>query len=158
MIPPKIVTFLGRANVAQAGTRDMHMVPHGHRVSGWHVGADGTTMTALIPQVSIGHLIESVEDNGWFTMTAEDYPAHETYQFKGRYLRHRPIEPRDLDVADRQRERFLRSVLQFFGEEAVVPVRAFTQRPALAVEFQVLEIYVQTPGPGAGTRLLGGQG
>jgi hypothetical protein len=157
MIPPRIVTFLTRANVAQAGTRDRQLVPHGHRVSGWHVDASASTLTALIPATSLAHLIESVEDNGWLTMTVEEYPAHEAYQFKGRYLRHRPAGPHDIEVADRQRERFLRSVLPFFGEEAGVPVRAFTQRPVLAVEFQVLEIFVQTPGPGAGTRLLGGE-
>jgi hypothetical protein len=157
MIPARIVAFLGRANVAQAGTRDRHLVPSGHRVSGWHVGADGTTLTALIPEGSRPHLIENLQDNGWFAMTAEDYPAHETYQFKGRYIRHRPADAADVEVAARQRERFLRSVLPFFGEEAVRPVRAFTQRPAVAVEFQVLEIFVQTPGPGAGTRLLGGE-
>jgi hypothetical protein len=157
MIPAKIVAFLGRANVAQAGTRDRHLAPCGHRVSAWHVGADGTSLTALIPETSRRQLIENLEDNGWFTMTAEDYPAHETYQFKGRYLGHRPADARDVAAANGQRERFLRSVLPFFGEAAVRPVRAFTQRPAVAVEFRVLEIFVQTPGPGAGTRIMGGE-
>ena len=45
------------------------------------------------------------------------------------------------------------SVVPFFGEDAVAPVRAFIQKPSLAVEFEVLEIYVQTPGPGAGALL-----
>jgi hypothetical protein len=31
---------------------------------------------------------------------------------------------------------------------------AFILRPALAVEFEVREIFMQTPGPGAGTRLV----
>jgi hypothetical protein len=31
---------------------------------------------------------------------------------------------------------------------------AFVSPPTLAVEFEVLEIYLQTPGPGAGTRLI----
>jgi hypothetical protein len=154
VIPAKIVRFLERANVAQAGTRDRQLVPCGHRVSGWHVGADGTTLTALIPEASRPHLLENLEDNGWFTMTAEDYPAHETYQFKGRYLGHRPADARDAETAARQRERFLRSVLPLFGDAAAGPVRAFTQPPAVAVEFRVLEIFVQTPGPGAGTRIM----
>ena len=155
MIPAKIVTFLGRANVAQAGTRDRHLVPRGHRVSGWYVGADLTTLTVLIPAASQPQLIENLEDNGWIAMTIEDYPAHETYQFKGQYIRHRPADARDAEVADRQREGFLRSVLPFFGEQAVRPVRAFTQPPAVAVEFRVVEIFVQTPGPGAGARIPG---
>jgi hypothetical protein len=32
-------------------------------------------------------------------------------------------------------------------------LNAFVSNPSLAVEFEVLEVYLQTPGPGAGTRL-----
>jgi hypothetical protein len=32
--------------------------------------------------------------------------------------------------------------------------KAFIVNPSLAVEFEVLEVYLQTPGPGAGTRLV----
>ena len=154
MIPGKIVRFLDRANVSHAGTRDRNLVPHGHRVSGWRLGGDGRTLVVLLPEGARPHLIESLEDNGQFSVTLEEYPAHETYQFKGRYVRHRPIDGEDLEVADRVRERFLTSVIQFFGEAAAGPLRAFSQRPSLAVEFLVDEIYVQTPGPGAGARLF----
>jgi hypothetical protein len=33
-------------------------------------------------------------------------------------------------------------------------VGAFTSKPVVAVEFEVSEIYVQTPGPGAGARIV----
>jgi len=33
-------------------------------------------------------------------------------------------------------------------------VGAFVSTPALAVEFEVSEIFVQTPGPGAGARIV----
>jgi hypothetical protein len=153
MIPVKIVRFLERANVSHAGTRDRNLIPHGHRVSGWRVGGDGRTLIALMPEGARPHLIESLEDNGRFSMTVEDYPAHETYQFKGRYLRHGPAGQNDVEVANRLRERFLQSVIRLYGEQAAVPVRAFSQRPSIAVEFTVDEIYAQTPGPGAGARL-----
>jgi hypothetical protein len=154
MIPGKILRFLERANVSHAGTRDRNLVPHGHRVSGWRVGSDGRTLTVLIPATARAHLIESLEDNGEFSVTIEEYPAHEAYQFKGRYLRHRPVESEDVAIADRMRERFLMSVMPFYGEAAVIPVRAFIQPPGLAVDVEVCEIYVQTPGPGAGARVL----
>jgi hypothetical protein len=154
MIPGKIIGFLERANVSHAGTRDRSLVPHGHWVSGWRVGSDGQTLTVLIPESARAHLIESLEDNGQFSITIEEYPAHEAYQFKGRYLRHRPAGNDDFEIADRTRERFLKSVKPFFGEAAVIPLRAFVQPPSLAVDFEVREIYVQTPGPGAGARLL----
>jgi hypothetical protein len=153
MIPPKIIRFLERANVAHAGTRDARLVPHGHRVSGWRAGADVATLVVLVSESSRGHLIESLEDNGEFSATIEEYPAHEAYQFKGSYVRHWAAGADEMAIADRVRERFLRAVLPLFGEEAERPVRAFIQRPAVAVEFRVREIYVQTPGPGAGALL-----
>jgi hypothetical protein len=154
MIPAKIIRFLERANAAHAGTRDGNLVPHGHCVSGWSMGADGRTLTVLIPEPARPHLIESLEDNGQFSITIEEYPAHEAYQFKGRYVRHRPAGRADVEFADRTRERLLASVMPFFGEAAVILVRAFVQQPTLTVDFEVHEIYVQTPGPGAGARLF----
>jgi hypothetical protein len=108
MMPPAILAFLDRANVAHAGTRDRDLVPHGHRVSGWRVGPDARTLTVLVPEVSTAHLLASVEDNGWFTLTAEEYPAHEAYQFKGRYVRHQAVQPEDFGIAERVRRRFMR--------------------------------------------------
>jgi hypothetical protein len=154
MIPGKIIRFLDRANVAFAGTRDRNLVPHGHRVSGWVVGVDGRTLTALIPDVSRPHLLESLLDNGQFSMTTEEFPAHEAYQFKGRYVGHRPVGPSDVEAADRTRERFLKALRPMYPPEAERPILSFIPEPGIAVEFEVHEIFVQTPGPGAGARLL----
>lgn len=155
MIPGKLVRFLEEhANVAMAGTRNRDLVPYGHRVSGWRIGADGRTVTALISELFTARLVESLEDNGELALTVEEYPSHETYQLKGRYLRHRPLEPEDLDVAERIRGRFAKSLRRLYPEVPDHMLKAFTQTPCLAVEFEVREIYVQTPGPGAGARLV----
>jgi len=155
MIPGKIVRFLEQyANVAFAGTRDRNLVPHGHRVSGWGVGPDGRTITAFVPDDLTGSLLESLQDNGQFALTIEEFPSHETYQFKGRYLRHRPLQPEDVENVSRIRERFVKAVRPVFSEAPERVLKAYIDKPGLAVEFEVLEIYLQTPGPGAGTRLV----
>ena len=154
MIPGKIAQFLERANVAFAGTHNRDLVPFGHRVSGWSIGGDGRTMTAFIPATSTAGLVESLQENGALAVTVEDFPAHETYQFKGRYLRHRPALPEDIDVVDRIRERFMKSMKTVYPGLPGNLAGAFVSRPALAVEFEVMEIYAQTPGPGAGKRLV----
>jgi hypothetical protein len=154
MIPAPIVRFLDRANVAHAGTRTRELVPHGHRVSGWTIGADGRTLTVLLPEMPADQLIASLEDNGQLALAVEEYPAHEAYQFKGRYIGHRRVGPADLEASARLRDRFVESLRRFQPPEAVPAMRAFTQVPAVAVDFEVLEIFVQTPGPGAGARLV----
>jgi len=155
MIPGKIVRFLEQyANVAFAGTRDRDLVPGGHRVCGWRVGADQRTMTALVPAEFTRGLVESLRENGELAVTVEEFPSHETYQFKGRYLSHREALRDDVDVVDRIRRRFVRGVRPIFPGAPEDVLHAFVQAPSLAVEFEVREIYLQTPGPGAGTRLI----
>ena len=155
MIPGKIVRFLEQyANVAFAGTRDRDLVPHGHRVSGWRVGADGRTLTALVSEPFTAHLVESLEDNGQLALTVEEFPSHETYQFKGRYLRCRPLEHEDVEIVDRVRDRLMKSVRPIYLDGTDDLLKAMVPKPCLAVEFEVREIYLQTPGPGAGSRLV----
>jgi len=154
-IPGRILRFLEQhANVAFAGTRDRDLVPYGHRASGWLVEPGGQSMTAFVPEHSTAQLVESLQDNGEFALTVEEFPSHETYQFKGRYLRHRSVQREDLQVVDRIRGRFVKSVRPIYSEAPEPLLHAFIQGPALAVEFEVHEIFVQTPGPGAGARLV----
>jgi hypothetical protein len=98
--------------------------------------------------------VESLEDNGNIAVTVEEFPSHETYQFKGRSLRRRPLEHEDVEIVDRIRERFVRGVRPIYSDVPENLLTAVILKPRLAVEFEVLEIYLQTPGPGAGTRLV----
>jgi hypothetical protein len=153
-IPGRVVRFLEQhANVAFAGTRSRDLVPYGHRVTGWSIGDGGQTLTALIPEPSTSHLVESLLDNGEVALTVEEFPSHETYQFKGRYLGHRNAGPDDVAIVDRIRDRFVRGVRHVYTDAPQQLFSAYIQPPALAVEFEVHEIFVQTPGPGAGERL-----
>jgi hypothetical protein len=155
MIPGKIVRFLELyANVAFAGTRDRDLVPYGHKVCGWRVGSDQRTMTAFVSEDFTPRLVESLQENGELAVTVEEFPSHETYQFKGRYLRDRPVGPGDLEVVERIRRRFVRSMRPIMADVPEEALSRFVSSPALAVEFEVLEIYQQTPGPGAGARLI----
>jgi len=157
VIPGKILRFLEQhANVAFAGTRDAELVPYGHRVTGWRVGADGRTLTMLTPEAFVARLVESLQQNGELAVTIEEFPSHETYQFKGVYLGHRPVEAADLEVVNRIRQRFVRSVKPIYPGAPEAALAAFILPPSMAVDFDVREIFLQTPGPGAGTRLVPG--
>ena len=107
MIPGKIVRFLEPRQRRVRRHPPSDLVPHGHRVSGWSVGADGGTLTVLIAERVTADLLASLEDNGQLSLTVEEFPSHETYQFKGRYLRHRPLEPDDLEDVAGIRARFV---------------------------------------------------
>jgi hypothetical protein len=142
------------ANVAFAGIRDRDLVPFGHRVCGWRVGADQRTMTILFPAEFRERLLELLQQNQEVALTVEEFPSHETYQFKGHYRHHRDLEAGDLESVDRVRRRFVKSLRPMYPDAPEDVLKAFVSPPSLAVEFEVLEIYLQTPGPGAGTRLV----
>lgn len=154
MIPNRIVRFLEHdANLAFAGTRDRHLVPCGHRVSAWQVGNNRRTLTAFVAETFTDGLLEALEDNGQVALTVEEFPSHETYQFKGKFLRHRPIADDDLAVVNRVRERFVRRMKSLNSDVPPSVLSDYIVKPAMAVEFEVHDIFVQTPGPGAGKRV-----
>jgi len=111
-------------------------------------------MTAFIPEEFRPKLIESLQENGELAVTVEEFPSHETYQFKGRYIRDRDVVHDDVEIVDRIRRRFVRSLRPLMAHAPEEALNAFVAKPSLAVEFEVLEIYLQTPGPGAGSRLI----
>ena len=111
-------------------------------------------MTAFFPEPLTDGVVESLQENGELALTVEAFPAHETYQFKGRYLSHRPVHREDIAIVDRIRERFMRNMRPIFPGLPEGTVGAFTSKPVFAVKFEVSEIYVQTPGPGAGSRIV----
>ena len=154
MIPGKLIRFLEHdANVAFAGSRDRDLVPFGHRVSGWRVGADHRTMTILFPDEFLSSLVDSLQQNRELAVTVEAFPSHETYQFKGHYLGHREADAGDVEAADGLRRRWVRSNRMFSNTPEDV-LKGFVSPPSVAVDIEVLEIFLQTPGPGAGTRLV----
>jgi hypothetical protein len=74
---------------------------------------------------------------------------------KGKYLSHRAVEADDLLLVARFRERFVRAIRSEIPPgvpEAFVGGFAVPD-PAVAVDVDIREVYLQTPGPGAGGRL-----
>jgi hypothetical protein len=154
VIPNRIVRFLEHdANLAFAGTRDRHLIPRGHRVSAWQVGKNRRTLTAFVAEIFTDGLLEALEDNGQLALTVEEFPSHETYQFKGKFLGHRPTADDDLAIVDRVRARFVKRMKSLNSDVPPGVLSDYILKPALAVEFEVHDIFVQTPGPGAGKRI-----
>lgn len=153
MIPSEIAHFLEHAIVAIGGTRDASLIPHAHRVSGVILESDQRTLTCLVTQGFTDDLLPSLEDNRQFALTVCDMPSHETYQFKGTYAGFRPVVESDLTVYEEFRERFVERVTALFGFPDDI-LRLYLPPPALAVRMTVREIFLQTPGPGAGRRIV----
>jgi hypothetical protein len=98
--------------------------------------------------------LESLRENGAIALTIGEMTTHETYQIKGRYLSHRPVQAVEAELADRVRDRLAKTLQALYHDERIDPfVRASIPTPTLAVAVEVTEVFVQTPGPGAGERI-----
>ena len=158
MIPGMILKFLHeRGSFAVSGTRDANLESHVHCVSGWDVEPDQQNIRCSINRAYLDHLFSSLEDNGQFSLTVEQIGSHETYQFKGTYAG--STEPNDADFAAHQRmtERLAKAVSLLFGHSEE-DCRAYVWQPSVVVRFTVREIFLQTPGPGAGHRVFPPEG
>src|SRR6185295_18031015 len=110
VIPGDIANFLGRASVAVASTRDHKLVPFIHFLSGWSVDEDSSGIVCLVPDSFSDGLIERVKRDGRVALVAEIIGPHETYQFKGRYVDHRPATEADRPIFEECRQRFVDAV------------------------------------------------
>ena len=155
-IPGVLLRFLERASLAFAGTRGRDLVPHFHWVSGWAVEPDHASVAFFVGEPFSERLLRDVAECQRLALTIEHIGPHETYQFKGGFAGSRPMGPAEVVAFEACRERFIRDVLAIdtrwgFSREAL---GRYHSRPALAVVLGIGEVFLQTPGPGAGRRLV----
>jgi hypothetical protein len=155
-IPGVLLQFLERASVSLGCTRDEKLVPRIHWASGWQVDPDARSLWAFVPKAFAAGLREAADAKAPFALTVEHIGPHETYQFKGRLIEARAATEPDRALVARARERFAAAVVGLLPHFAAdrEKLRSYIWDPALAVRMSVREIYLQTPGPGAGSLLV----
>lgn len=156
-IPSTLVQFLEqRGSVGVAATRDRALKPRVHGLSGWSVADQGRELVCLVSRGFTDGLMASLEENGQFAVTVEHIGPHETYQFKGSYAGSRPLTPEDRATWERFRTRFALAVQGIDRKSGLSSawLADYIPPPEVAVRMRVGEIFLQTPGPGAGKRLV----
>lgn len=136
-----------------AGTRDADLRPAHICVVGAVVEDDRRTVTFFVPESRSGRLLSDLRDNGRIAFSF-GLASHEAYQLKGTYLSARPTTADDVARQDAYRTTLLTASRMVYPEEIARPYAlGVAYQPGIAVSFRVEEIFVQTPGPGAGTRM-----
>ncbi len=154
MIPDRVVEVLQGPAVMFVGTRDAGLRSAHTAAVGAVVHDDHRTVTFFVPESRCARLLSNLQDNG---RVAFDFGwvSHEAYQLKGTYLSFRPTTDEDVARQDAYRRKLLAAVRQGYPEEIARPlVLGFAYKPGVAVTFCVEEVYLQTPGPGAGTKMV----
>jgi hypothetical protein len=154
MIPDRVVEVLHGPAFMQIGTRDEALRPAHTFAVGAMVHEDRRTVTVFVPAARSGRVLRDLTENGRIALGVA-LASHEAYQLKGTYLSSRPT-----DDADRARQGVYRSALLASALAAGFPdaiARPLTlglaHTPGVAITFRAAEVFLQTPGPGAGTLL-----
>jgi len=154
VIPDRVVELLHGPAFIQVGTRDAQLRPAHAWAIGAVVHADRQTVTFFVHESRSARVLSDLQDNGRVALGVA-LASHEAYQLKGTYLTSRPTRDEDIALQETYRTKWLAAARQAgYPEEIARPlILGFAYRPGVAVTFQVKEIFLQTPGPGAGNKM-----
>lgn len=149
VIPGKLVEFLHGPRIMILGTRDAKLRPAVARAFGALADAAKDSITFFLPDGNAERSLANLADNGRVALTVTEPVSHETYQFKGAHIESRASTEKDMAVQDIYLEKLI-AHLTPIGADA--HFEGTVLYPSTAVAFSVQDVFIQTPGPGAGDR------
>jgi hypothetical protein len=130
------------------GTRDAANRPNIGRGMGARI-VDSDAVEIVLSSLQWPETVANLRDNGRMAVTFARPSDYVSYQLKGR------ARLRDADAADLARARHyagdIRAVLEGLGLAQELLLPWFSDRKVVIAQLKVEEVYVQTPGPKAGT-------
>jgi hypothetical protein len=154
MIPDRVVDVLHGPAWIQIGSRDEALRPAHTLAVGAMVHDDRQTVTVFVPAARSERVLRDLTENGQIAVGVS-LASHEAYQLKGTYVSSRPTDDADRARQETHRAALLESALEAGYPEAIArPLTlGLAYTPGVAITFRAEEVFLQTPGPGAGTLL-----
>ncbi|HME95167.1 MAG TPA: hypothetical protein VKN16_13235 [Methylomirabilota bacterium] len=154
MIPDRVVEVLHGPTWIQIGSRDEALRPAHTVAVGAVVHDDRQTVTVFVPTARSGRVLRDLTGNGRIAVGLA-LASHESYQLKGTYISSRPTDDTDRARQEARRAALLESALEAGYPEAIARPLALglAITPGVAITFRAEQVFLQTPGPGAGTLL-----
>jgi len=154
MIPDRVVEVLHGPTWIQIGSRDEALRPAHTMAVGAVVHDDRQTVTVFVPTARSGRVLRDLTGNGRIAVGLT-LASHESYQLKGTYISSRPTDDTDRARQEVRRAALLESALEAGYPETIARPLALglAITPGVAITFRAEQVFLQTPGPGAGTLL-----
>jgi len=151
VLSEELVAFAQSGVAIHVGTADARMRPETARAMGARVEPGGGEVTVFVPRASMGATEANLEATGRVAAVFVRPLDDVSFQLKGTVVALGEATESDRRVVDRYVDALLEQFM-IVGIPARI-TRAIARWPALAVRFRVEQIFVQTPGPGAGAVL-----
>lgn len=146
----QIVGLMDEGGAAYLGTRDASLRPSISFAFGVTLGDTPGTLLVYLPSTTAAPAIANLRDNGQAALVICRVADFRTYQLKGQLVTLRDARDDERALIERQHEAFARSADEDLNGNVV---RAWGAWPAVVAEVTARDVYLQTPGPGAGRRV-----
>ena len=144
------MTFIeGGAAGMWAASSDREGNPEAVRVVGTKVREKGGMLTLYLPTEQSGQTLRNFDNHPEIAVFYASMAAYRAVQVKGEVVGVREARAVDRKFQEAYKQRFIEQAVSVGMARAVVERLAYW--PSTAVDVAVREIYVQTPGPQAGT-------
>jgi hypothetical protein len=151
VISAELKAFLESGISVLIGTRDRDAVPECARAVGARVDAGGDELTVFLPEATSAACLEHLRANGRIAVCVSRPADHRSIQIKGRAHSIRRASAEERAFVERYVAALART-LTFVGLPERLTLR-IAHWPCQAVSVRVESLYLQTPGPEAGTPL-----
>jgi hypothetical protein len=152
-ISPELAVFLESGLSIHVATRDRQLWPESCVAVALRVHADRKHVDLFLPLPRSQSVLDNLADNNLVAFSGSEATTHRTVQLKGRSIAIEPESPADRSFIDAHLDRAV-TMFDLVGVPYAVTGR-IVHTPAMRVTVDVAEIYQQTPGPDAGTPLVG---
>jgi len=122
---------------------------------GLRVRDGGNAARVYLPQVSATRVVSQLREHPLLAVTLSRPETHRTVQVKGRVLTIQDAEMSERGIVEELFLGYARELV-FLGVPRAAILR-FNRWPCWAVDFEPTAVFIQTPGPLAGTRVAGGE-
>jgi len=147
----EVVELLGSGVVMSVATRDAALAPELVPGMGSRVGRDRRTLTVFVPEELAAQTLANIAHNGQLAVTLTRPSDHKSLQIKGGTRGVRDATDGDRPSLELLRGAMIEQLASFGMPRAIT--RRLTWWPGVAIDIDVSEVFVQTPGPGAGRPL-----
>lgn len=154
LLDEEIARFMRSGISISVASRDVRHVPSLARAAGCRVAADLRTISVLLLPSQAHQLLADIAATGVIAVVFSSPSTNRTLQLKGQQASVNAASPEDSLIAAQQREGFAAGLIPLgYAHDLAHAVHCRNVQGMQVVTFSPSDIFEQTPGPRAGTRL-----
>ncbi len=155
LLTDDVVRFMQSGVSISVASRDVRRVPSLARAAGCRVAADHQQVTLFLLPRQARQLLADIVASGVLAVVFSSPSTNRTLQIKGRMPAVQEAAAGDMAAAARHRDDFANGIIPLgYAHDLAFAVHCHDMADMVAVTFFPTDIFEQTPGPKAGTRLL----